>query len=307
MELQDFFDRLNILAYKKGTENNYFFKFARTLVNISANFILPLYLECSKNKKVSYKEKVGVVVSLTSFPVRINQIWYTIKTLKRQSVLPEKIILWLSIEQFPNGLLDIPDRLCNEIDDLFDIRFVENDLRSHKKYFYCFKNYTDKVIVTVDDDVFYNSKMLEHLIHAHRKYPNTVVCNRGLRLSKESVYSKWIKIRKGEGPSFNIIPTGVGGVLYPPNIYDKHIFDTDAIFKTCLRADDLWLNFMCRYKGSMIVTTDLKSEPITINASQKEALCKSNNGEDNGNDIQIDNISKWAYKELGVDFFYNVQ
>lgn len=306
MEPQDFFDKLNILAYRKGTENNFLFKIARTLVSQLANFVLPIYLKYAKDNKNDRRECVQVIVSLTSYPARINQVSYTVKTLKRQSVLPKKIILWLSKEQFPNDLFDVPEKLANELDELFEIRFIEKDLRPHKKYFYSFKEFSDEIIVTVDDDVFYNSKLIETLILSYKKHPNCVICNRGLRIMKDISYSKWERIRIEDGPSFTIIPTGVGGVLYPPHIYDEHIFDIKAIELTCLRADDLWINFMCRYKGSMVVTTGMNIEPITITKSQKTALCKTNNGMMNENDLQLNNISKWAAKNLRVDYFYNI-
>ena len=251
--------------------------------------------------------QAGVIVSLTSFPARMNQIWYTIKTLKLQSVKPEKIILWLSKDQFPNTTSDVPEKLRAEIDEQFEIRFVDGDLRPHKKYYYSFKEFADKVIITVDDDIFYNSRLLEYLLGLHKENPDCVICNRGHRIEKKSIYSKWDTIMGVEGPSYNIIPTGVGGVLYPPHCYDEHIFDKDAIRNTCLRADDLWLNFMCRLKGTKVVTTGLQFSPITVDASQKEALCKTNNGKVSRNDAQIESINTWAEEELGVDFFHRVE
>lgn len=76
---------------------------------------------------------------------------------------------------------------------------------------------------------------------------------------------------------------------------------------TCLRADDLWLNFMCRFKGTKVVSTGLKFNPITISASQREALCKTNNGSASGNDSQIESIDKRANKELGVGYYIKVE
>ena len=306
MKLQDFFDEINSRAFKKGTENSYLFKIARLLVRKSANIVLPYYLRRCSNES-NGRVQPDVIVSLTSFPARMNQIWYTIKTLKLQSVKPEKIILWLSKDQFPNTISDVSEELREEIDEQFEIRFVDEDLRSHKKYFYSFKEYADKIVITVDDDIFYNSRLLEYLLKLHKINPDCVICNRGHRIEKKSIYSKWGTIIGVEGPSYNIIPTGVGGVLYPPHCYDEHIFDKDAIRNTCLRADDLWLNFMCRLKGTKVVTTGLKFSPITIEASQKEALCKTNNGKVSGNDAQIESIENWAKEKLSVGYFFRVE
>ena len=305
MKLQDFFDEINSRAFRNGTEGNYLYKLARLFVRKAANLVLPVYLKSQKRNNCD-RVKADVIVSLTSFPARINQVWYTIRTLKQQSVVPEKIILWLSKEQFPHAIFDIPKELQEEFDEQFEIRFIDDDLRSHKKYFYSFEEFADKVIITVDDDIYYNSRLLEFLLEKHNIYPNCVICNRGHVISKDTSYSRWETIKDVEGPSFNIIPTGVGGVLYPPHCYDEHIFDRKAIRETCLRADDLWLNFMCRLKGTKVVTTGLKFSPITVEASQKEALCKTNNGKISGNDAQIVSISQWTKKYLGVDFFYRV-
>ncbi len=167
--------------------------------------------------------------------------------------------------------------------------------------------YSEKIVITVDDDIFYNSRLVESLLESYKKHPQCVICNRGHHIKKNSVYSRWETIRYAEGPSYNIIPTGVGGVLYPPHCYDEHVFSVEAIKKTCLNADDLWLNFMIRYKGTQVVATGLRTEPIAINSSQKEALCKTNNGIEDENDIQIKNINTWAEKELKVDYFVHVQ
>jgi hypothetical protein len=43
----------------------------------------------------------NLIVSLTSFPGRIDEIQYTIFSLLDQNVLPEKIILWLAENEFP--------------------------------------------------------------------------------------------------------------------------------------------------------------------------------------------------------------
>ena len=105
----------------------------RKIVRFAANKYLPLYLSQSLPK--NGKPEPGVVISFTSFPARIADVWQVVKSLKNQTVLPEKIILWLSKEQFPTKST-IPDSLCQEEDKLFEIRMVDEDIRSHKKFYY---------------------------------------------------------------------------------------------------------------------------------------------------------------------------
>ena len=50
----------------------------------------------------------GVIISLTSFPARLDTLWQCVESLKRQTVRPEKIILYLSKEQVKEDVLPPP-------------------------------------------------------------------------------------------------------------------------------------------------------------------------------------------------------
>ena len=51
------------------------------------------------------RAKVPVVVSMTSYPARIESAWIAIESILRQSVTPERFVLVLSKEEFPNKKL----------------------------------------------------------------------------------------------------------------------------------------------------------------------------------------------------------
>lgn len=88
-----------------------------------------------------------VIVSLTTFPARINKVYITIETIFQQETLPNRIILWLANKQFPRGLYALPQRLLNMQQKGLEIRFCE-DIRSYKKYYYSIKNNPVDVIGT---------------------------------------------------------------------------------------------------------------------------------------------------------------
>lgn len=72
-------------------------------------------------------------MSLTSYPARISKLWMVIKTLLNQKLVDNyKVILWLSENQFPKGLDSLPKSLTNLIEKGLNIRFVSDDLKSHK-------------------------------------------------------------------------------------------------------------------------------------------------------------------------------
>ena len=121
----------------------------------------------------------GVVVSFTSFPARINGAWMVVDCIMRQSYSPQKILLFLSKEQFPEGRKMVPRNLLKYEKYGLEVRFVEGDLKPHKKYFYAFQSFQNECIVTVDDDVLYRRDMLERLWNMHKKNLNAVCANYG--------------------------------------------------------------------------------------------------------------------------------
>ena len=110
--------------------NPFLFSPLRRIIRILANTFIPKYF---KNSSLSLSEKQSdVIVSLTSFPARISNVHLVIQCLLRQTVLPRKVILWLSEEQFRGVVL--PSTLTSLTNEIFNIRFVDGDIRSHKKY-----------------------------------------------------------------------------------------------------------------------------------------------------------------------------
>lgn len=242
-----------------------------------------------------------VIVSFTSFPARIADVWIVVECLFRQTYKADKIILWLSKPQFEG--MPLPEALVNQGKRGLEIRFVEDDLRSHKKYFYTLQEHSDNVIITVDDDVYYHKNILSTLIEYHFKFPDCVIANRAheIRFDRNTgailPYRKWIHNVRKECPSFQYVPTGVGGVLYPANSLSVKILNAEMIKSICFQADDLWLKAGSLLTNTKIFVPDFyKQEFITIGKTQNSKLVTSNslNG---GNDIQF--IKVLDYFELG--------
>lgn len=243
------------------------------------------------------------IVSLTSFPARINEIWITIDTLLRQSFKPDKIILWLAKTQFPEER--IPENLKNLMSRGLTINFCDEDLRSHKKYFYAMLSFPDANIITFDDDVYYPSNTLLDIIKLHKQHPQTICANRAHKITFTSdgfvrKYSKWKHNYKSiSSPTHLLTQVGVGGVLYPPGSLHNEVFNNVVFKEICFHADDLWLKVMALMKGTKIVTNKRYNKDfITITSSQKEKLV-SNNVFGGGNDEQLKNV----LAHYGLDLF----
>lgn len=254
----------------------------------------------------SDRKTEGIIISLTSFPARLNTIWQCIESLKRQSVVPEKIILYLSKDQISYN--DIPSSLTKEQDDLFEICMVDGDMRSHKKYYYAMKEYPDKIIVTADDDVIYPPFMLSNLLEAHIKYPTDVIANytHVIRLNNCTVapYTEWYDIPATQNiidTTINQIQVGYGGVLYPPNSLYKDVLNIELARELSFLADDLWLYAQTIMGGHRVVKSRLNKKTIIPITIENDSTLTTENVYQNKNDVQFNNLRNYYLDKLNID------
>ncbi len=249
------------------------------------------------------------IVSLTSHPGRINIVDKCIRTLTEQTQRPKKILLWLSKEEFPGMKEDIPESLkvLQSLIDYFEIRWVDEDLKPHKKYYYTMQEYKDNPVIIVDDDVYYDTHLVEYLMDSYEKFPDCISAMRtnlmGFRRDGSIMeYEGWIMEYRvlQNTPSTQLVPTGVGGVLYPPHILPKETFRKDIIRKVCLYCDDLWLKVMASYAGVKTVMPEKFCVERLIEGSQEVALWKMNVRQGDNNDVTLKNILEY-YKENIAD------
>lgn len=253
-------------------------------------------------------EGSNIIVSLTSFPERMNEVHYALYSLLTQTFKPEKVILWLAEEQFPNREKDIPQEVLKLQKNGLEIDWCE-DIKSYKKLIPSLEKYPDKIIITTDDDIFYEKDLIERLVEAHKNNPNNIICHRAhkIKLSngKFAPYKKWKKKYNGYKPSFLNFFTGVGGVLYPVNSLYKDITNRELFTKLAPKADDIWFWAMAVLNNTKIVVpqkhiTDLKYlNPERERGLTNETTLFSSN-KNGGNDIQLANVINQYPKILEI-------
>jgi hypothetical protein len=282
----------------------------RFIVRTLANIILPISFRFnfwSSKWKLNESLPAGgtngrIVVSLTSFPARIGKLWMVIFSMLKQTKRPDLIILYLSKDQFPGGLKSLP-RILQRFNKLglLNVFFKEDDLRSHKKYYYSFKAFKDDLIVTVDDDIFYPENTIQDLFELYMRFPNSICCQRAYKVSRTveggiGPYNDWRLLREGAGPSFDVFHTSGGGTLYRPKFFNDDIFDVNVFKELCFSADDIWLNFHANRSGITTVKSNRYSEIIPVMQWNNVRL-KEFNVYDGGNDKQL----KALVKHYNVD------
>lgn len=185
----------------------------------------------------------NLVVSLTSFPARIQDVWITIESIFQQSVRPSRVVLVLAEPEFPGRRL--PNTLQRQVSRGLQILWVDENTRSYKKLLPVRDSYPQSRIVTLDDDVIYEPWRLERLMAHSAKYPDSIIGFRGreVRLAGDEVfapYMEWPFATSASSPCRTLL-TGVGGILYPPGVMDQAmLFDMASARALAPTADDIW-------------------------------------------------------------------
>ena len=190
--------------------------------------------------------KQQVIVSLTSFPAAIPYAAQAVQSILNGSVLPDKVVLYLTFAQF--GDTPLPQELQKLSNDnpRFEIRDYPKDIRSYRKLIPALKDFPNAIIVTIDDDVAYHKNMLSDLLRLHEQLPNAVLAHRAKRMKPNEPYRKWSKYRwyhfltKRIHADYKNIQTGVGGVLYPPNSLKPEMLDVNLFTELAPTTDDIW-------------------------------------------------------------------
>ncbi len=195
-------------------------------------------MNCNKQRQV--------VVSMTSFPAAIPYAVKAIRSILNGSVLPDKMILYLTLSQFEDNKIPEALRQLSEDNPLFEVRNYDRDIRSYRKLIPALADFPDAVIVTVDDDVAYHRHMLRDLLNLHSQIPDAVLAHRAKRIKLGKPYRRWKKYRwydfifKRIHKSFLTLQTGVGGILYPPHCLRQEMLDVNLFTKLAPTTDDIW-------------------------------------------------------------------
>lgn len=259
-----------------------------------ATFLFNLYMDSyaffGRLPKKRELPNNNIVVSLTSFPARINKVWMVIDSMLHQEVLPSKICLYLSEEEFPKGLESMPRRLLRYQDYGLEICFRKHNLMGHKKYYYALQENNNSYVITIDDDIYYNKNTVSSLVFILKQNPGCV-CSNTIHVikfdegGKSLPYDDWDMRVPNQKPSHKNVAIGYNGVLYPPFLYKKEMFDNDLIGNLSLKADDLWLKAMEIQSGIKVATGRYFCRGVEIGGSQKFSLGKVNIAQ-NQNDTQ---------------------
>ena len=210
-----------------------------------------LALSSSESGTTQAKRDRKLTVSLTSYAHRIHSVHLVVESLLRQTVQPDRIILWLSKDEFSDNT--IPEILKKQQNRGLEVSYCD-DLRSYKKIIPALLSCPEDILITADDDIICPHDHIERLYRAYLQNPDLIHCNRGHLMRTQSngrisPYAKWSYETDQQGGSFLLCPTGCTGVLYTADNLHPEVTNVTAFNELAPHADDLWLKLMSVRRG----------------------------------------------------------
>lgn len=242
----------------------------------------------------NHKRQEKIIVSLTSYPKRISTTATALERIFAQTLKPDKIVLWLSKENFPLQEADLPLELLQLRERGLEIEWCDGDIKSYKKLIPALQKYPKDIVITVDDDLVYELDMIEKLYHSYQKYPKAISAMRTHKIVLEengevALYSNWVKDCSEYilEPRMELFATTGAGTLFPPSILDARGMDAEIFMKIAPTADDMWVKGISLLSQTPIVLARENKPLRYIDGTQKETLWGTNMTQ---NDIQLKNI-----------------
>ena len=241
-------------------------------------------------------EQYDFIVAMTTYKPRLQNgnIVNHVKSLLMQDT---KLKFKLVITLYKDDVQYVPPELMFMLRSYKNMELIvaNENLRPHLKYFYAMLKYRNLPIITVDDDVHYENNLFQKLYDNYLKYPNCVSARRVHKIrynySGAAInYNAWIyEYKRNIGPSVDLFATGVGGVLYPPDILKIEEKEISDIKNKALTADDVYLKHKENQLGVLVcpVSPHKLSYSLTRTANVN-ALCATDNT--TGNDQIIKNL-----------------
>ena len=174
-----------------------------------------------------------VIVTMTTWKLRINNVSTVVYSVLSGTHKPDKIILNLSIDEFPlkedelpNSLLLLKKYTC------FEINWVKENTKSFKKIIPVIQRYFKDpmaYIISIDDDIIYLPNFIQSLITKSNQYPNNYIIGEHSSISR---YKNWVT-------------TGCS-CLYKPSFFSPFLWVGLKPEIIATNEDDIWYTF-CLY------------------------------------------------------------
>lgn len=237
-----------------------------------------------------------LIVSLTSYGQRIHKVHLTIESIMRQTLKPNKIILWLDENEFSDETIPTSLKMLRQRG--LEVKYTE-DIKSFKKLIPTLSLFPTDNIITIDDDCIYPPNLTDVLFSQHKKNPTDIICSHAHIIDfypngQLKPYIEWNDPPKNVSrASLSFLPVGFGGIFYPPHSLHPDVFRKDLFMSLCPAADDMWFKIMAIKNNVTCRTAPIYEDIhdwITSTNGKYDHMLYTGNAQ--FNNTQLENIMK---------------
>lgn len=222
-------------------------------------------------------DNVPLVVSLTTYPPRINSAWLAIESILRQTLKPHKVVLWIAKEDLTK--MTIPQSLEVLQGRGLDIRVSNTNYRVATKLIPSLSEFPEANIITGDDDRCYDPTLVQALWQRHREFPACIIspAMKDIRFSPKRGGIDYLLEDDAivdpnncapydhsgdmfKDPGFYIFE-GFRGVFYPAGCFTKEVFNQEVYNSLTPVADDPFFVAQAILKGTKSICLSKESPP----------------------------------------------
>jgi hypothetical protein len=216
-------------------------------------------------------DAVNIVVSMTTIPSRMGKMKPMIDSIRNQTRKPDWFVLWLPEKCEKEGTgYTIPDWLRE--DTRPTVMACSRDWGPVTKIIPLLSMAwaPDTLLVTVDDDVVYDSHLIEELEKASEsgKFPDSALGFVGVRIPKgQYIHAEFVKKWESDGMTVDLIG-GYRGVAYRRDILDETLEqDAEALLEEGpFVIDDHLVSWnLTRRSKKLVVVSTMYGTPQRMN------------------------------------------
>lgn len=185
-----------------------------------------------------------IIASCTSYPLRVGNLPKVVDTILNQTCPPDKVIINLSKDEFPNYVLPQEVQIYIDSQDKVSVNWLEGNWKVYKKFLPILKDYPDALICPFDDDILYPNTMFAEFLEMHKQFPDSPISGANIKFQGlnqhcgcasmvqakhfegwEKVVSDYFISKVESSDSFYTQFAALNGYFYKPtrtNYYEAH-------------------------------------------------------------------------------------
>lgn len=258
-----------------------------------------------------------IVVSLTSIKSRENALKETLISLLNQKFdRPYEIRVYLSHEPYllddgfdrePHWISEISQSHANCKLKVFFVRNTGPYRKLLPVLKDCFNAPFGTIIITCDDDTYYEQNWLSTLLECHYKIGG-IVAFRGHTISIEEnsdnlpPYREWQLNKKKKHYCLSNLPTGKDGIVYRPYYFRPEVLDVDRAILMAPTADDLWFRWHTITNGVPCYLIKLTGKVFKdVPSFSEEVSLWEEYNKNGGNDITVGKLEDYSYSTFKLN------